>query len=124
MNVVDSSGWLAYFLDEPNAERFQQPILATDQLIVPSIVVLEVFRHIRRSLGVADAIEAAAIMRRGRVEELTDQLAILAAELSVEHKLPLADSVVLATCRDQGAVLWTQDSDFEGLEDVVFLPRA
>ena len=123
MNVVDSSGWLAYFLDEPNAERFQQPILATDQLIVPSIVVQEVYRHIRRSLGVEDAVEAVAIMRRGCVEDLTDQLAILAAELSVEHKLPLADSVVLATSRSQGAVLWTQDTDFEGLEDVVFLPR-
>ena len=55
MNLVDSSGWLSYLLDEPNAGRFVQPIVNTEELIVPSIVVLDVYRHLRRSLGIETA---------------------------------------------------------------------
>ena len=124
MNVVDSSGWLAWFLDEPNAGRFEAPIRATDELVVPSIVLLEVYRHVRRSVGVEEAVAAAAVLQQGRIADMTCALALVAAELSVVHSLPVADSIVLATTREHGATLWTQDSDFDGLESVEFIPRS
>jgi predicted nucleic acid-binding protein len=123
VNVVDSSAWLAYLRDEPNAERFAAAIEERSSLLVPSIVVLEVYRYLRRGTGVETAIRAIAPLTGGRVIDLTPDLAILAAELGHRHRLPLADSVILASARRFDATLWTQDSDFEGLEDVEYFPR-
>jgi predicted nucleic acid-binding protein len=123
MNLVDSSGWLSYLLDEPNAGRFVQSIVNTEELIVPSIVVLEVYRHLRRSLGIETAAQAVSTLIDCQTVDLTREIAILAGELGIRYKLPLADSVVLATARSFNAILWTQDSDFEGLENVEYIPR-
>ena len=90
MNVADSSAWLEYSADGPNAG--------------PTICVLEVFKRVLRQRGEDAALDAAA-------------------RLGLELKLPLADSVVLATARRHGAVVWTQDADFEGLPDVKFTKK-
>ena len=123
MNLVDSSGWLSYLLDEPNADRFAPAIVATDSLVVPSIVILEVYRHLRRFLGIETAVRAVSPLQDGTGVDLTQEIALLAGELGRRHDLPLADSVILASARSLGAILWTQDSDFEGLEHVEYIPR-
>lgn len=123
MNLVDSSGWLSYLLDEPNADRFAPAIVATDSLVVPSIVILEVYRHLRRFLGIETAVRAVSPLQDGTGVDLTQEIALLAGELGLQHDLPLADSVILATARSFNAILWTQDSDFEGLEHVEYIPR-
>jgi len=124
MNLVDSSGWLSYLLDEPNADRFAPAILATEELLVPSIVVLEVYRHLRRFLGTETAIRAVAPMSEGHALDLTNEIALSAGELGRRHSLPLADSVILASARSRDATVWTQDSDFDGLDRVEYIPRA
>ena len=118
MNVVDSSAWLEYFADGPNAGAFATPIQATAELIVPSITLLEVFKRVYQQRGEGPALHAVAVMQQGRVVDLDGPLALAAAKLSADSKLPLADSVVLATARQHEATLWTQDADFEGLPDV------
>lgn len=118
MNVVDSSGWLEYFSNGPNAESFSEPIENSEELIVPTISIFEVFKRVLQQKSESDALKAVAFMHLGLVVDLTDQLALCAAKLSYELKIPLADSVMLATARDYGALLWTQDADFEGLDDV------
>lgn len=123
MNVVDSSAWLEYFADGPNAEFFAPSIEDTEHLLVPTIVILEVFKRILQQRGLDDALQAAASMRQGTIVELSEDLAISAASLGHQEKLPLADSIILATARAHGAVLWTQDMDFEGLEGVRFKPK-
>lgn len=123
MNVVDSSAWIEFFNGGPNATFFEPAILATEDLVVPTMVLLEVYKHIRRHQGRDQALSAVAGMRQGRVEDLDGRTALYAGELGVEMKLPLADSVILATARLNDAVLWTQDSDFEGLDDVRFKPK-
>ena len=120
MNVVDSSAWLEYFGDGPNAGEFADAIADTEQLIVPAIALFEVFKRIRLQRDLDAALYAVAQMQRGRVIELGAHLAIDAAELSAESGLPMADSVILATARREGAVLWTQDGDFEGMEGVEY----
>jgi predicted nucleic acid-binding protein len=124
MNVVDSSGWLEYFTDGPNAGPFSRPILATGTLIVPSISLFEVFKRVMTQRGEDVALEAAAMMRQGRVVPLDDALALEAARLSVEHRLPMADSIILATARAHRATLWTQDADFKDLQDVRYFTKA
>jgi predicted nucleic acid-binding protein len=118
VNVVDSSAWLEYFADGPNAGAFAPPIQATAELVVPSITLLEVFKRVYQQRGEGPALHAVAVMQQGRVVDLDGPLALAAAKLSADSKLPLADSVVLATARQHEATLWTQDADFEGLPEV------
>ena len=120
MNVVDSSAWIEYFTGGPNAKFFEPPIVNRAELVVPTMVLLEVYRHIRRHLGRDEALKAVAGMKQGEVQDLDERVALYAAEIGVEYGLPLADSVILATARLQEATLWTQDSDFEGMDDVQF----
>ena len=123
MNVVDSSAWLEYFADGPNAEEFADAITDTERLVVPSITLFEVFKRIRSQRDPGAALYAVAQMKRGRIVDLDGNLAVAAAGLSAEAGLPLADSVILATSRQEEAVLWTQDRDFEGMEGVEYRPR-
>lgn len=123
LNVVDSSGWIEYFTGSPNAELFAAPIEASEQLIVASISVLEVFRWVYREHGETGALRAAALMQQGRVVDLDTTLALRAAKLGIEHKIPLADSILLATARVFEATLWTQDADFKGVSGVQYHPR-
>ena len=118
MNVVDSSGWLEYFADGPNADFFASTIESVEELVIPTISLLEVFRRVSRQRGHDDALQSVAAMQQGQIIDLDASLALFAAQLGMELKLPLADSIILATARRYDAVLWTEDSDFKGLPDV------
>lgn len=123
MNVVDSSAWLEFFADGPNAEQFAKPITNLARLIVPSITLLEVFKRVLQQRDANAALRAVAAMRQGRVVDLDVEMALSAAKLGLTHKLPLADSVILATARKHQATLWTQDADFKGLEGVRYFSK-
>src|SRR5687768_3328310 len=118
MNVVDSSAWLEYFADGPNAGRFAAAIEKPDDLLVPSITLLEVFKRVVQQRDEGAALQCVAVMQQGAVVELDAALALKAAALGLRHKLPLADSIVYATAQNGRALVWTQDADFDGLPDV------
>jgi len=120
MNVVDSSGWLEYFADGSNAGFFADVIEDTDHLVVPVITIYEVFKRILQQRGEDDALIAVASMSQGIVVELDASLSMVAARMSHELKLPMADSIILATAQANGATLWTQDADLEGKEGVKY----
>jgi predicted nucleic acid-binding protein len=120
MNLVDSSAWLEYFADGPNADFFAAALEDTENLVVPTICLLEVFKRVLQQRGEADALSVVTQMQQGRVVELDAGLALSAARLSSDLKLPLAESVILATARAHHATTWTQDADFEGLPGVKF----
>ena len=120
MNVVDSSAWIEFFVDGPNAGFFAKAVGDVEALLVPSVVVLEVYRYVLRQRGRKEALEAAAAIRQGRIIDLDEGLAIEAAELGASLRLPLADSIIYASALAHEATLWTQDSDFEGLEAVEY----
>jgi len=115
MNVVDSSGWLEYFADGPNATAFAKPIEATRSLVVPTLSLFEVFKRIAQQRSEDEALRAIAVMEQGKVVDLDRATALEAARLSIQHGIAMADSVVLATAYRYRATLWTQDSDFDGL---------
>ena len=122
MNVVDSSGWLEYFADGPNAPFFADAVEATGELIVPTISLYEVFKRVLQQRGENDALEAVALIMQGEVVILDVTLALSAARLSSDLRLPMAGSIILATARSEGAILWTQDAHFDGLEGVRYTP--
>ena len=119
LNVVDSSGWLEYFAGSARARLFAPAIEAPDRLIVPVLVLYEVVRKVRRERGDAAALEAAAVLRSGRIVDIDIPAALDAAQLD----LPLADSLIYATARRAGATLWTQDEDFASLPGVKYFPK-
>lgn len=122
MNLVDSSAWIEYVANGPNAEAFAGPIAATHKLIVPSIVLHEVYKRLLAQVGEEPANAVVSLMMEGAVVDLDEGLALSAAFVSAEHKLPMANSIILATARQHHAVLWTQDADFEGMEGVEYRP--
>jgi len=121
MNVVDSSGWLEFFADGPNADFFAQPIQDAKNLIVPTLSMFEVFKRVAEQRGEHDALQAVAVMQQGTVVELTLALALDSARTSLGRRLPMADSVMLATAEAFGAVFWTQDADFSDVEGVKYI---
>ncbi|HEY7319507.1 MAG TPA: type II toxin-antitoxin system VapC family toxin [Candidatus Binatia bacterium] len=123
MNIVDSSGWLEYLADGPNADFFAMPIIATANLVVPTLSLYEVFKRVLQQHGEDDALQAVALMQQGTTAELSASLALSAARISLNEKIPMADSIMLATARAYGAILWSQDSDFENIADVRYIPK-
>jgi predicted nucleic acid-binding protein len=123
MNIVDSSGWLAYFADEPNAKYFLSPLKDISSLIVPVVSIYEVFQVVLRESGENEALQAAAAMQKGTVVDLTAKLAISASKLGLQLGLPMADSIILATAKEYKARIWTQDSDFEAISGVKYFPK-
>lgn len=120
MNVVDSSAWLEYFANGPNACFFAPAIEKTSELLVPSLTLYEVFKRVFQQRDEGAALQAVAVMQQGTVIDLDSTLAVTAGRISIEQRLPLADSIILATARAQAAVLWTQDSDFKGMPSVEY----
>ena len=123
MNVVDSSGWLEYLTDGPNADDFSEPLIDTDSLIVPSICVFEVFKVVLRERDEDSALLAISLMKQGKIVDLSFELAAEAAKVSHDLKIPMADSIIVTTAKLFDATIWTQDSDFENLQNVRFISK-
>ena len=123
MNVVDSSGWVEYFTKGSNVRFFIPPVQDLENLIVPSICIYEVFKRLTLDMGEENALQAVGIMSHGRVVELDRKIAIDAAQLSLELKLAMADSIILATAREHDAILWTQDAHFKGMDSVKYIEK-
>ena len=120
MNVVDSSAWLEYLAAGPNAAYFAAAIENTAELIVPTLILYEVFKRIVQQRSENEALQVIAVMQQGQVVDLDSRTALSAARISIDHQLPMADSVILATARLNNALLWTQDSHFEGIPNVKY----
>ena len=123
MNLVDSCGWLEYFADSPYADVYAPAIEDTGTLLVPTICILEVGKRVLAQRGEDAALQVAAVMHQGQVVPLDGHLALSAAKIGSDWKLPLADSVILATARAHGALVWTQDAHFQGLENVRYVEK-
>jgi predicted nucleic acid-binding protein len=123
VNIVDSSGWLEYFAEGPNAAAFAKPIEATASLLVPTLSLFEVFKRVCQQRDEDEALRAIAVMEQGQVVDLDRATALEAARLSMLHGIAMADAVMLATARRNKATLWTQDADFEGLDGARFVAK-
>lgn len=124
MNLVDSSGWLEYLADGPQAPEFEKPLKNTERLIVPTICLYEVFKVVLRERGEDDALQAAALMKQGRIVDLSEAIALDAARLSHGLKIPAADSIILATGRMLQSTIWTMDIDFKDMPGIKYFPES
>ncbi|HLE14067.1 MAG TPA: type II toxin-antitoxin system VapC family toxin [Anaerolineales bacterium] len=121
MNVVDSSGWLEYFAGGANASLFAPVVKESDTLVVPTVCMYEVFKRLLSRRGEESALQAMGIMSLGIIADLTREIAVQAAQISLEFKIAMAGSIILATTHAYDATLWTQDADFEGMGGVQYI---
>jgi predicted nucleic acid-binding protein len=123
VKVVDSSGWIEFFTDGPLASQFEPHLADPSRVITPTIVLYEVYKLIRRERGEEAGLVAAAAMERTRLAPLTETVALTAADLSLEHRLAMADAIVYATARLEEAEVVTADVDFRDLPGVLYFPK-
>ena len=123
MNIVDSSGWLEYFADSDFADFFSEAVENISQLIVPTITIYEVYKKVLKEKSEKEAELAVSVMLNGAIAELNTELSIKAANISITYQLPMADSIIFATALKYKATLYTMDSDFKGLDKVIFFEK-
>ncbi len=124
MNIVDTSGWLEYVADTPQARHFAAAIEDTGALLVPSIVLYEVFKKILLAFDEDKAFQAVARLKQGRVVDVDEAVALYAGRISIEKKLPMADALIYATAILHRATVYTQDAHFLGLPQARVFAKA
>lgn len=123
MNVVDSSGWIEFFLAGPSGPLFKPVIEQRDKLLIPVIALYEVHKILSRKLPADMVVSCLNVMRLGRVLDLTDRRAMAAADVAIKHRLAMADAVMYSLALEHKATFWTQDVDYQGLPGVNFFPK-
>ena len=123
MIVIDSSGWLEFFADGPFAGEYASRLKHPDQVVTPTIALYEVYKWIKRERSEEAALAAVAAMQETRVVALTEEIALTAADISLDTRLAMADSIMLATARSYEAQLVTGDSDFAGMQGVAVFAK-
>ncbi len=123
MNLVDSSGWLEYLADSKNAKLFAPAIEKTDELVISTINLYEVYKKILLEKDENFAIQVIGLMQQAKIIEVNSSIAIQSAKLSYEQKIPMADSLIYITAKQNNAIVWTQDADFKSLDNVKYFKK-
>ena len=124
MNVVDSSGWIEFFMAGANGLLFKPVIEQRDLLLVPTIALFEVHKILSRNLNEDMVDRCLDVMRLGRVLDLTDRRAVAASKIARQHRLALADAAMYSMAQEHSATFWTQDVDYDGLPGVRYFSKA
>lgn len=123
-NVVDSSGWIEFFLAGANGPHFRDVIVQTQHLIVPSVALYEVHKKLSSTVKPAHLAECLEVMQLAKVVDLTPQRAIAASLTAQVNKLAMADAIMYSIAQEFKAQFWTQDVDYAGLPQVNYLAKA
>ena len=121
MILVDSFGWIEYLAEGQLAERYEEYLTNLAEVITPTIVLYGVYKKLRRERREEEALLVVAQMMKTKIVPLSEEIALLAAELSLKHNLPMADAIVHATAMKEACPVVTSDPHFKGLEDVIYL---
>ncbi len=119
--LMDSSGWIEYFTAGPLTERYATYFTPRYTCIIPTIVLYEVYKKIKREKGEEAALLCSGQLSATHMIPLTESIAYLAADLSLLHGLAMADAIVYATAKDQNAQVVTGDADLKNLPGVIYI---
>lgn len=121
--VVDTCGWIEWLVDGRLADRFADALENPEQLVVPTVVQFELYKWIRRERDETTALEVIAATEQATIVPLDSRIALLAAELALEHRLPFADAIVYGTARTLDAAVQTCDDHFASLPGVRYFSK-
>lgn len=123
MKLVDSSGWLEFFMDGPLASQYAAHLKNLTEIVTPSVILYEVYKTVKRQRSEEEALAAIAQIGKTQIIPLDDQVALTAADMSLAHQLAMADAIIYATALRAGATLVTSDSDLAPLPGVLYLRK-
>ncbi len=115
--VLDSSVWIELLNKGPLLKECTKVLKNAQRIIVPTLVLFEVYKKIAACHTEDQALSAIALLSQHEVMDMTREIALAAADLSLQKRLAMADSIVLAHAQQSGAVLVTLDNDFVGISD-------
>lgn len=124
MILVDTCGWIEWLTDGTLANSFAPHIRDPASLLVPTLVQFELYKWVKREADENTALETIALADGSLVVPLSTEIALMAADLALVHKLSLADAIIYASARKHDVDLVTADAHFEGLPGVIFLSKA
>lgn len=119
--LLDSSIWIEILNSGPKHIKCQKEFDQAEQIIVPTTVIFEVYRKLASHLSEDQALSGITLLLKHEIKDLTQEVALTAADLSLQHKLGMADSLVLSHARMAEALFVTMDNDFAGLENVLVI---
>lgn len=123
MIVVDSCGWLEWFTDGQLADKYEKYLVDQDNILMPAIVLYEVYKILKREVGEEKALLAAGYMKKSPVIPLDETLALTAADIALQENLAMADAIIVATARANNCKIITSDSDLKNQPSVKYIPK-
>lgn len=123
MRVVDTSAWIEWLTDSPTGVLLEPFWPVRDDLVVPTLVQFELVKWITREVSEEASDRLVAYTQTCHVVALDTRIALRAAELGQTRKLAMADAIIYATALELGGDCVTCDRQFEGLEQVIFVPK-
>lgn len=123
MILVDTSAWIEWLIGSPTGEKLAGQLPEQADWLVPTMVQLELAKWLTREVGEDKADQVIAFTQVCRVVPLDTDIALAAAEACRTQKLAIADAIIFATARAQGATLLTCDTHFKGLPGVTFVDK-
>lgn len=120
--LIDSWSWIEYWKGSRYAEKAAEYIEGTDTAVLSTVNLAEIYFSVLRDYNEKKAREKAdTVRKRCFLIPVDEQIAVDAARLKHSLKLPLADSIILATARTRNAKIVSGDKDFKGLPDTLFI---
>ena len=123
MIIVDSCGWLEWFTDGRLADKYQGYLADQDNLLVPAIILYEVYKILKREVGEEKALLAAGYMKNSLIIPLDETLALAVADIALQESLAMADAIIVAVSRFYNCTVISSDSDLKDQTNVKFIPK-
>jgi predicted nucleic acid-binding protein len=123
MIIVDSCGWLEWFTDGKLANQYKEYLADPDNILMPVIIIYEVYKIIKREVGEEKALLAAGYMKRSQVIPFDDTLALVAADIALQEKLAMADAIIVAISRVHNCRIISSDVDLKEQSNVEYIPK-
>lgn len=122
MVIVDSCGWLEWFADGKLADKYQEYLGDQENLLVPAIILYEVYKILKREAGEERALLAVGYMKNSTIIPLDETLALAAADIALQDDLAMADAIIVAVARSHNCTIISSDSDLKDQPNVKFIP--
>ncbi len=123
MIIVDSCGWLEWFTNGNLADSYERYLVDQKNILMPTIVLYEVYKILKREAGEEKALLAAGYMKNSTVIPLDEELALAAADVALQERLAMADAIIVAAARKNNSKIITSDTDLRGHSSVTYIPK-
>ena len=123
MIIVDSCGWLEWFSDGKMADKYEPYLTDRDNILIPTIILFEVYKILKREVGEEKALLAAGYMKNAPAIPLDETLVLAAADISLQEGLAMADAIIVAAARANNCKIITSDSDLKDQPEVTYIPK-